>query len=144
MSGNEKRDRVQREQAQLRDALEQFAVHGNSEQSLAQRTRQRLRRWEQLRQHNLESIARETLSYLAEGGKAPDTDWLAQFLDLAADIHTAPLRSLWARILVAESSRPGSFSLQTLRRLRQLTQRDASALRPRGPRLAFDTVATIE
>lgn len=129
MNSNDKRDRVQREQAQLREALEQFAVAANNELSLAQRTRQRLRRWEQLRQHNLESIAREALSYLAEGGKAPDTDWLAHFLELAAEIHSAPLRSLWARILVAESSRPGSFSLQTLQRLRQLTQRDASALR---------------
>lgn len=129
MSSNNKRERMQREHAPLRDALEQFAVTSSGDLSLAQRTRQRLRRWEQLRQQNLESIAAEALSYLAEGGKSPAADWLAQFLDLAADIHAGPLRSLWARILVAESSRPGSFSLQTLRCLRQLTQRDANALR---------------
>lgn len=132
MSAND-RNRLNRERQNsgLRDALGLFAVTGNDSQTLAQRTRSRLRQWEQLRQQNLEAIASEALSYLAEGGSdvQPDADWLAQFLELAADIHAPALRSLWARILAAEASRPGSFTLKTLTRLRQLTQRDATLLR---------------
>ena len=126
------RSRLQRERqhSALREALSRFAVVADSNDSLARRTRLRLRQWELLRQQNLEAVTAEALSYVTDGsGSAPDADWLAQFLELAADIHAPPLQSLWARILVAEVNRPGSFTAKALVRLRQFTERDASLLR---------------
>lgn len=132
MSGGERsRGQRERQHSGLREALSRFAVLADGDDSLARRARIRLRQWELLRQQNLETITAEALSYVTDGGgsAAPDPDWLAQFLELAADIYSPPLQSLWARILVAEVNRPGSFTAKALGRLRQFTERDASLLR---------------
>ncbi|MBU2976606.1 TIGR03899 family protein [Alteromonas sp. C1M14] len=54
-----------------------------------------------------------------------DPDWFFAFTQLAENIHSPAMQSLWGQILAVEISQPGAFSLRSLETLKVLTQRDA-------------------
>ena len=48
---------------------------------------------------------------------------------MAEEIYSPPMQELWGKIFAVESGKPGSFSLNTLQLLKQLTQKDAVIFR---------------
>ncbi len=81
------------------------------------------------RQKNIESIthaAAESLSEIDEVSKeSVDEDWVYRFFEESQDISDAQMQSLWAKILAEEVKKPKSFSIRTLRILKDLTKKDA-------------------
>lgn len=107
------------------------AQEAEKAESLGTRLKQRLQTREHRRQNNLESILNLALDYAPAkvNNDELDIDWLNSFMQQAEDISNPAMQKLWARILASESSKPGSFSLKTLKTLKQLTSREADILR---------------
>lgn len=63
----------------------------------------------------------------SEGGQAapPEDDWMNSFMRFAEDASSEKLQDLFARILTGEVTRPGSFTLATLRAVAELDQATA-------------------
>ncbi|TDF34471.1 TIGR03899 family protein [Alteromonadaceae bacterium M269] len=76
---------------------------------------------------NLEKIMTLAMQYSLEASSndAIDPDWFFSFVEMAEDIHSLPMQELWGKILAVEVAKAGSFSLRTLKTLKQLTQKDA-------------------
>jgi len=55
-----------------------------------------------------------------------DPDWFYAFSQLAENIYSPAMQTLWGKIFAVEVSKPGSFSLRSLETLKALTQRDAA------------------
>lgn len=87
------------------------------------------------RQLNIEDIMAQALSLCPDvtSRGRPDPDWLEHFIDLAEDIANQAMQKLWAKILVGETVSPGTFSIKSLQTLKQMTQREASALQKCAP-----------
>lgn len=80
---------------------------------------------------NLENILGRALDFCLDEGKEEelDPDWFFSFINMAEEIHSVDMQELWGKIFAVETARPGSFSLNTLRILKQLTQKDAQIFR---------------
>ena len=91
-------------------------------------------------QHNIETIFKIALDYAPATTTHDnlDLDWLTIFIDHAQQISNASMQQLWARILAAESSKPGSFAVRTLKILHRLTTRDADVLTRAQSLSAYD------
>jgi uncharacterized repeat protein (TIGR03899 family) len=76
---------------------------------------------------NLEKIMGLAMQYSLESTnqESIDPDWFFSFIQMAEEIHSQPMQELWGKILAVEVAKTGSFSLRTLRILKQLTQKDA-------------------
>lgn len=76
---------------------------------------------------NLEKIMALAMQYSPEATnqEAIDPDWFFSFIQMAEEIHSQPMQELWGKILAVEVAKTGSFSLRTLKILKQLTQKDA-------------------
>ena len=76
---------------------------------------------------NLEKIMALAMQYSPEATnhESVDPDWFFSFIQMAEEIHSLPMQELWGKILAVEVAKAGSFSLRTLRTLKQLTQKDA-------------------
>lgn len=138
--GRSKTTRTERVHASSRDQLVRGfrslgididAQEAEKAESLGTRLKQRLQTREHRRQNNLESILNLALDYAPAkvNNDELDIDWLNSFMQQAEDISNPAMQKLWARILASESSKPGSFSLKTLKTLQQLTSREADILR---------------
>ncbi len=55
-----------------------------------------------------------------------DPDWFYAFSQLAENIYSPTMQTLWGKIFAVEVSKPGSFSLRSLETLKVLAQRDAA------------------
>lgn len=104
-------------------------------------------RYEKRRQHmacraqqNLEKIFKLALDYAPASSTQDclDLDWLHIFTEHAQQISNSAMQQLWARILAAESTKPGSFAIRTLMILHRLTTRDADVLTRAQSLTAFD------
>ncbi|MDC0603151.1 TIGR03899 family protein, partial [Aliiglaciecola sp.] len=51
------------------------------------------------------------------------------FIDMAENIHSPAMQELWGKIYAVEIGTPGSFSLKTLKTLKNLTHKDAKLLK---------------
>ncbi|MCC5854457.1 MAG: TIGR03899 family protein [Idiomarina sp.] len=82
-------------------------------------------------QQNLERIIALALerSEQVTSFSQPEPDWLEHYLSLAESTSNLRMQELWARVLLAESQQPGSFSVRTLRLLAELTPYEATLLR---------------
>ena len=80
---------------------------------------------------NLENILGRALDFCLDDGKEEDLDpdWFFSFVKMAEEIFSPTMQELWGKIFAVETARPGSFSLKTLRVLKQLTQKDAQIFR---------------
>jgi uncharacterized repeat protein (TIGR03899 family) len=100
-----------------------------NEQSLEERTIQRVDFKEQKRQRNIENVAQKAIEYMEVeteiSGDPVDDDWTTRFFDYAEDISNEEMQDLWARILAGEVKKPKSYSLRTLDTLRNLSTEEA-------------------
>ncbi|WP_340681144.1 TIGR03899 family protein [Paraglaciecola sp.] len=80
---------------------------------------------------NLERILGKALNFCLEETQSDDLDpdWFFSFVNMAEDVYSAQMQEVWGKIFAVESSQPGSFSLNTLQTLKQLTQKDALIFR---------------
>jgi hypothetical protein len=95
--------------------------------ALSLRAAQRALDVEERRQQNIESITSQAVALLPESVAAEPVlpDWAARFFAECQDISDEQMRSVWARILVGEVARPGSFSTRTLSVLKNLAPAEA-------------------
>lgn len=91
------------------------------------RASERLQDKELRRQTNIESITKKALDSLPSSVSDDpiDQDWIYQFFEHCQDIGNDQMQSIWARLLAGEVAQPGSFSLRTLRIVKDLQKEDA-------------------
>ncbi|CAB3795554.1 DUF2806 domain-containing protein [Pararobbsia alpina] len=94
---------------------------------LEQRALQRLVSQEVRKQENIESIVSEAIEFLPENAQVEELneDWVAYMFKQCDTVSDTQMRSLWAKILAAESTSPGKFSKRTLNFLSGLSQSEA-------------------
>lgn len=93
-----------------------------------QRVRQRVRLREQRWKNNSENIIAKAIEFAraSEASDEPvDTDWVADFFDIAQDCSNEKMQYLWAKLLAGEVENPGSFSRRTMQRIKVMTQYEA-------------------
>lgn len=102
-------------------------IKSNAESEMADRARHRLYKQEMQRQQNLESILDQTENNLTETVSATpiDEDWRTRFFNIAQDVTSSELQTIWAKILAAEINLPGSVSVRTLEVLKNLSKFEA-------------------
>ncbi|WP_157964604.1 TIGR03899 family protein [Algibacillus agarilyticus] len=81
------------------------------------------------KQQNLESILDFAQGYTDNANIAEDVDpdWLYAFFMMAEEIFSNHMQALWGKILAAQVSRPGAFSMKSLHVLKQMTMKEAIA-----------------
>lgn len=62
-----------------------------------------------------------------------DPDWFARWREAAQDVSNEEMQQLWARLLSGEVKKPGSFSLQTVSLLRNLSSKQAGWIAALAP-----------
>ena len=65
--------------------------------------------------------------------RAVDEDWLYRWRDLAGNVSSEELQSLWGRVLAGEIKSPGTFSLRALDFLKNLSQEEARRIEKLAP-----------
>ncbi len=81
-------------------------------------------------QYNLEKVMVLAQEYCTDQAISQDIDpdWFYHYCEHVQNISALAMQKLWAKILAAEISSPGSFSYKTLNILRQMHHKDAQAL----------------
>tara|TARA_R110002167_G_scaffold81072_1_gene222265 strand:+ start:8446 stop:9345 length:900 start_codon:yes stop_codon:yes gene_type:complete len=100
-------------------------------QSIDHKISERLKLKERRKIINLENILSKAINFCLDEGQTDDIDpdWFFSFIKMAEEIYSPPMQELWGKIFAVESGKPGSFSLNTLQLLKQLTQKDAVIFR---------------
>jgi len=82
------------------------------------------------KQQNIESIMSLALEYCPQTSaeQEPDPDWVERFISLAEDSSNKKMQKLWAKIMMGETTHPGTFSYKSLLTLKQMTQKEAGSL----------------
>lgn len=82
------------------------------------------------KQQNLENIIKKSVAYCSktEITDRADQDWFNKFLALAEDVSNRTMQDLWAKILAGEVSKPGSFSLKSLKAFQLMSINEAKLL----------------
>jgi hypothetical protein len=116
--------------AQARADVEVILAKGRAEaQDIEARAAERVRKRENRRQINLESITKQAFAALPPPEQLSDEpvnqDWTSRFFKECEDISDEQMQQIWARILAGEVARPGSFAPRTLSVTRDLTRQDA-------------------
>ncbi|CUS48228.1 MAG: TIGR03899 family protein [Idiomarinaceae bacterium HL-53] len=84
----------------------------------------------ELMQSNIETVVQLALERTTKSCLAPpDNDWLLEFIALAEKTSNPKMQELWAKVLVAESQAPGSFSTRALRLLANISPFEAALIR---------------
>ena len=100
-------------------------------ENLMRRMQQRVLQEEITKQQNVDAIvsnAAEELSGKQQVAKEPvDADWATRFINIAKEIRSDDMQHIWGKILAGEIENPGSFSLRTLDRIRNISQNEAIA-----------------
>jgi hypothetical protein len=117
--------------AQARAEVEVILAKGRAEaQDIEARAADRVRRRENRRQSNLESITKQAFLALPPPEQLSDEpvnqDWTSRFFRDCEDISDEQMQQIWARILAGEVARPGRFAPRTLSVTRDLTKQDAN------------------
>lgn len=83
---------------------------------------------QQRKLQNLEKVLEKALEFCPDSGTPDniDADWFFSFVDMAENIYSLTMQEIWGKIFAVEISSPGTFSIRTLRTLKELTQRDAT------------------
>jgi hypothetical protein len=116
--------------AQARADVEVILAKGRAEaQDIEARAAERVRKRENRRQTNLESITKQAFAALPPPEQLSDEsvnqDWTSRFFKECEDVSDEQMQQIWARILAGEVARPGSFAPRTLSVTRDLTKQDA-------------------
>jgi hypothetical protein len=96
--------------------------------ALWEKAQDRLRRKEERRQKNIESITIKAIPFLPEmiDEQKPNDDWICQFFEHAQDVGDDEMQTIWSKLLAGEVSTPGKYSLLTLAKLRTMSPREAN------------------
>ncbi|XOV80588.1 MAG: TIGR03899 family protein [Aestuariibacter sp.] len=80
------------------------------------------------RMENLERILERALDFGVDKSSQEniDADWFFSFIGLAENVYSVGMQDIWGKIFAAEISKPGSFSVRTLKTLQEITQREAN------------------
>lgn len=116
---------------------------GIGDKALRDRLNQRLVSMELRRQQNIESVAQaafEAAGVEQAGAEEPvvDEDWLVRFIDLAKDVSNPDMHQVWGHVLAREQMAPGTFSIQAVECLAEMSPADID-LWERVGRIAFPT-----
>lgn len=78
---------------------------------------------------NLERILERALDFSVDktSHENIDADWFFSFIDMAENIYSAGMQDIWGKIFATEISKPGSFSVRSLKVLQEITQREANS-----------------
>lgn len=111
--------------AEVEQRIEIMQIDTNIE--VANRIRQRLITREIRRQENIDETVREAADFLpaSVSETKPDPDWTTAFFNIAQDISSEDMRTLWAKILAGEVTKPGTYSRRTLEILKNLSSSEA-------------------
>lgn len=111
-------------------AVDGALLSESKQMPIEDRTSRRLRLSQLRKQQNIENIIQKTSLYCAdfEIEHRLDFDWLARFISLSEEICNVSMQDLWAKILAAELTEPGSFSFKTLKVFRDMNIHDAKLL----------------
>lgn len=119
-------------QMQLISLAKQFALDGGlvateKQIPLEERVLKRARFSQLRKQKNLEVIILKAINYCStsEIPDRADHDWFNSFTAFAENVSNKTMQNLWAKILAGEISKPGSFSIKTLKIFRELSINDA-------------------
>lgn len=100
---------------------------------LAERASQRFLYQEMTKQQNIEAViskAHEELENAEEVSDEPVShDWILRFFNLAGDVSSEQMQTLWARVLAGEVRKPGSFSFRSLQVLTMLSKEEAEVFK---------------
>lgn len=106
-----------------------ITINMNDYEELLKRTKSRVVFQEVKKQQNIDAIvnkAEEQLSNISEVTSEPvDEDWNLRFFNLAGDITSEDLQTIWGKILAEEIKVPKTFSLRTLELLHNITSTEA-------------------
>lgn len=94
---------------------------------IEQRAILRMVKEEGKKQENIEAITRKSLEYLSDDSKPEelDDDWLAHFFDRSRTFSDTEARTVWAKVLAAESNKPNTFSRRTIDTIAGLSKEEA-------------------
>lgn len=97
--------------------------------NLQERTQERINFQEAKKQLNIESITAFAAEELRNEHSVTDEpineDWKTRFFNIAEDISSEEMQSIWGRILAGELKQPKTYSLRTLELLKNLTKEEA-------------------
>lgn len=92
-------------------------------------------------QHNIESIVGKAYNELIDAPEVPsdpiDEDWTTRFFNIAKEINTEEMQHIWSKILAGEITNPGSFSMRTLEKIRNITRDEAVSFQKIIPCVAY-------
>lgn len=98
-------------------------------QNLVKRTETRLLFTEAKKQKNIEDIVSETYNYLEneqEVSSEPlQEEWISRFFNIAGEISSDDLKTIWSKILSEEIKNPGVCSIRTLETLKNISRSEA-------------------
>lgn len=103
-------------------------------QLLLERTSNRLKAQEILKQVNIESVLEKTQTVLEENKiNGDDTaseepinnDFLTQFINGAGEISDQDMQQMWAKLLAGEIKQPRTFSLRTIQKMKVISSNEA-------------------
>lgn len=120
--------RIRRKSKAIADSAILLEQTQNEIKQIRHRANERINNLEIRRQTNIEKIVKSAINALPPSvSKDPvDADWVYQFFQHCQDIGNDQMQTLWARLLAGEVEKPGSFSLRTMRIIKELTQEEAN------------------
>jgi len=119
-------------QRQLLNLVKQFSLEGgllpaSKQLPIIERVELYQQATDIRRQKNLEAIIQQALTFSSDDEVAnkAEADWFTYFISFAENISNPVMQGLWAKILVGEISRPGSYSCKTLEIFKNMSVNDA-------------------
>ncbi|MCM2678734.1 TIGR03899 family protein [Echinimonas agarilytica] len=114
--------------ASARKALKNAGVSLSIAQTtLPQRLEKRRAHQHLTQQSNIEAILAKALKLCEQSTSdhALDPDWLTAFIEFAEQTSNPEMQRLWALVFSKEAAMSGSFSIRSMRALKDLTRKDA-------------------
>lgn len=99
-------------------------------QELIKRTGDRIFFQEIQKQKNIEAVISNAYQELEKetsvSEEKVDDDWILRFFNSVEDISNEEMLSIWGKILAGEIKKPQSYSLRTLEKLKNISQKEAA------------------
>jgi len=82
------------------------------------------------RQKNIEAIIQQAMTFSSDDeiSSKAEADWFNYFISFAENVSNPVMQGLWAKILIGEIARPGSYSFRTLEVFKNMSVNDAKLL----------------
>lgn len=80
---------------------------------------------EQVTSYAFEELKQTVTSEDDISNEQVDSDWISRFFDTVEQISTDDMQKLWGKVLAGEIKQPGSFSLRTMDKLKNISRDEA-------------------